>query len=82
MDHRRENVGVCTILPGSVDTELFGASLSTTLSRKEDNDWKIQSEDVAQVVVSVLTMPPRTLISLIEMRPLKPSKWTAIDYGN
>ncbi len=66
LDHRQENVGVCTILPGSVDTELFGAH--------PGGDWKIQPEDVAQVVVSVLTMPPRTLISRIEMRPLKPSK--------
>ena len=66
LDHRQENVGVCTILPGSVNTELFGTPA--------DSNWKIQTEDVAQVVVSVLTMPSRTLISRIEMRPLKPSK--------
>jgi 3-oxoacyl-[acyl-carrier protein] reductase len=66
LDHRRENVGVCTILPGSVNTELFGTPA--------DSNWKIQPEDVAQVVVSVLTMPSRTLMSRIEMRPLKPSK--------
>ncbi len=66
LDYRQENVGVCTILPGSVDTELFGAA--------QGGEWKMQPEDVAQVVVAVLTMPSRTLISRVEMRPLKPPK--------
>ena len=66
LDYRRENIGVCTIAPGSVDTELFGAPAG--------GDWKIRPEDVARVVIAVLTMPPRTLISRVEMRPLKPSK--------
>lgn len=64
LDYRNENVGVCTILPGSVDTQLFGAG--------QAGDWKMQPEDVAEVAVAVLTMPPRTLISRVEMRPLKP----------
>lgn len=66
LDYRQENVGVCTILPGSVDTELFAAA--------QGGDWKMQPEDVAQAVVAVLTMPPRTLISRVEIRPLKPPK--------
>lgn len=66
LDYRHENVGVCTILPGSVDTELFGAA--------QGGDWKMQPEDVAYAVVAVLTVPPRTLISRIEMRPLKPPR--------
>jgi len=65
LDHRFENVGVCTILPGSVETELFGTSSAK---------WRIQPEDIAQVVVDVLSMPQRTLISRVELRPLKPAK--------
>lgn len=64
LDCRNENIGVSTIVPGSVDTELFGASAGA--------DWKIRPEDVAQAVVTVLEMPQRTLVSRVEMRPLKP----------
>ncbi len=67
MDHRYENVRVSYILPGSVDTE-FG---SGTPGR---DDWKIAPTDVAEVVISLLRMPERTLVSRIEMRPLKPRK--------
>jgi NAD(P)-dependent dehydrogenase (short-subunit alcohol dehydrogenase family) len=66
LDCRNENIGVSTIVPGSVDTELFGASAGA--------DWKIQPEDVAQAVVTVLEMPQRTLVSRVEMRPLKPQQ--------
>lgn len=65
LDHRHENVGVCTILAGSVETELFGTSSAK---------WRIQPEEIAQVVVHVLSMPQRTLISRVELRPLKPAK--------
>ncbi len=66
LDCRRENIGVCTILPGSVDTALFGTP--------DGSSWKMQPEDVAQAVIAVLSMPRRTLISRLEMRPLKPAK--------
>lgn len=66
LDHRYDNVRVSYIMPGSVDTEFASASASA--------DWKIAPEDVAQVVVSLLTMPSRTLISRVEIRPSKPRK--------
>jgi NAD(P)-dependent dehydrogenase (short-subunit alcohol dehydrogenase family) len=65
-DCRRENIGVCTILPGSIDTELFGPAGGA--------EWKIHPNDIAEMVVSVLQMPRRTLVSRVEMRPLKPIK--------
>ncbi|MCC7154869.1 MAG: SDR family oxidoreductase [Bryobacterales bacterium] len=65
LDHRYENVRVCTIMPGSVSTE-FG--------RAGKADWKIQPEDVAEAVAMVLAMPERTLISRVEIRPSKPPK--------
>jgi 3-oxoacyl-[acyl-carrier protein] reductase len=66
LDHRQENVRVTYIMPGSVDTE-FGAHAA-------GSNWKIAPEDIAEIVLSVLTMPPRTLISRVEVRPSKPPK--------
>lgn len=66
LDHRYDDVRVCTIMPGSVAT---GFS-----SRSQDDSWKIAAEDVAQLVSMVLRMPSRTLISRVEVRPSKPRK--------
>jgi len=67
LDYRYENVRVSYIMPGSVDTE-FGSGAGASA------DWKIAPADVADVVVGLLRMPERTLVSRIEMRPLKPRK--------
>jgi NAD(P)-dependent dehydrogenase (short-subunit alcohol dehydrogenase family) len=66
LDHRYDNVRVSCIMPGSVDTD-FGAHAGTA-------PWKIQPEDIAEVVAMLLRMPARTLISLVEIRPSKPHK--------
>jgi len=66
LDHRYENIRVSSIMPGSVATE-FG-------SEAPKADWKIAPEDVADVVLSVLRMPERTLVSRVEIRPTKPRK--------
>jgi 3-oxoacyl-[acyl-carrier protein] reductase len=66
LDHRYENVRVSSIMPGSVDTDFS--------PRSGRSHWKIAPEDVAQAVLAVLRMPERTLISRVEMRPLKPGK--------
>ncbi len=68
MDHRYEKVRVSYVMPGSVDTE-FGAR-----GENQRADWKIAAEDVAQVVLSILTMPERTLVSRVEIRPSVPKK--------
>lgn len=65
LDHRYENVRVTSILPGSVATE-FG--------RSGPAEWKIQPEDVAETVAMVLSLPERTLISQVEIRPSQPRK--------
>jgi 3-oxoacyl-[acyl-carrier protein] reductase len=65
LDHRYDNVRVSCIMPGSVATE-FGSSGPA--------DWKIAPEDIAEVVMTLLRTPPRTLISAVEMRPSKPKK--------
>ncbi len=66
LDHRGDNVKVSYIMPGSVDTE-FGAN-------RTGAEWKIASEDIADIVEMLLRMPPRTLVSRVEVRPSKPPK--------
>jgi len=61
-DVRSLGVRVSTVLPGSVATGFGGAADS-------GSDWKIWPEDIAQVVKMLLTMPERTLVSSVEVRP-------------
>jgi 3-oxoacyl-[acyl-carrier protein] reductase len=70
LDHRNDNVRVCTIMPGSVDTAFGGDSTR----RKGDTSWMIAPQDIAESVALVLRMPARTMISRIEIRPSKPQK--------
>jgi NAD(P)-dependent dehydrogenase (short-subunit alcohol dehydrogenase family) len=65
LDLRQEGIKVSTIMPGSVATEFGGGGKSTEA-------WKIQPEDIAQIVVDLLRMHPRTLPSKVEVRPSIP----------
>src|SRR5579863_2497381 len=67
-DVRSENVKVSYVMPGSVATG-FGSGTDG-----EASSWKIWPEDVADVVRMLLKMPMRTLISRVEIRPLKTSR--------
>ena len=68
LDLRQDDVKVSTIMPGSVATHFNG-------NVPDDSDsWKIQPEDVGQLVLDLLRMHPRTLPSKIEVRPTKPPK--------
>jgi 3-oxoacyl-[acyl-carrier protein] reductase len=66
-DVRKGNVRVSYVMPGSVATEFGGSSGS-------GSDWKIQPDDVAEVVRMLLKMPARTLVSSVEIRPANPGK--------
>ena len=69
LDLRKEGIKVSTIMPGSVATH-FG---NHTPSEKDA--WKIQPEDIGQIVSDLIKMPARTLPSKIEVRPsMPPSK--------
>jgi len=70
LDHRHENVRVCSIMPGSVHTGFSGGPSRRT----GDTSWMIAPEDVAETVALVLRMPARTMISSVEMRPSRPQK--------
>lgn len=66
LDLRKYGIKVTTIMPGSVATYFNDHTPS------EADAWKIQPEDIGQMVVDLLRMHPRTLPSKIEVRPLKP----------
>jgi len=68
LDHRADNVRVSYVMPGSVDTDFSGKP------SQEKSAWKIAPEDIAEIVLSILKMPGRTLISRVEVRPSRPKK--------
>lgn len=68
MDVRNLGIKVTTIMPGSVATN-FNNEEPTP-----QDAWKIQPEDIGQMVVDLLKMNPRTLPSKVEVRPSIPGK--------
>ena len=68
LDLRHSGVKVSTIMPGSVSTYFNNHEPS------EADAWKIQPEDIGQIVIDLLKMNPRTLPSKIEVRPSVPPK--------
>ena len=67
IDLRKYNINVSTIMPGSVSTYFNG-------NEPSDKDaWKIQPEDLGELVVDIFKMNPRALPSKIEIRPSKPN---------
>lgn len=66
LDHRYEHIRVTTICPGSVDTDFSPRSARAP--------WKIQPEDIAQVVVALAQLPARTMVSYVEVRPSEPKR--------
>lgn len=68
LDLRHEGINVSTIMPGSVAT-YFNNRIPD-----EKDSWKIQIEDLGQIVVDLLKLDPRTLPSKIEVRPSQPPR--------
>ncbi len=65
---RQENIRVSYVLPGSVATEFSGRPSHAGA------DWRLQPDDVAQVIVDLLAHPARSLPSRVEIRPSRPQK--------
>ena len=68
LDLRKHGIKVTTIMPGSVATHFDNHIPS------DADAWKIQPEDIGQMVADLLKMNPRTLPSKIEERPSIPGK--------
>lgn len=68
LDLRALGIKLSYIMPGSVATYFNGHTPN------DADAWKIQPEDLAQVVIDLLEMNPRTLPSRVEVRPSQPPK--------
>jgi NADP-dependent 3-hydroxy acid dehydrogenase YdfG len=65
-DLRDHGIRVAAVLPGSVATEFFG-------SKPKDKSKALLAEDVAHAVATLLTARRQSLISEIQLRPLRKS---------
>jgi 3-oxoacyl-[acyl-carrier protein] reductase len=68
LDLRKYGIKVTTIMPGSVATH-FNDHIPS-----DADAWKIQPEDIGEIVANILHLHPRTLPSKIEVRPSMPVK--------
>lgn len=68
IDLRKYNIKSTVIMPGSVATHFNGNIPS------EKDSWKIQPEDMGNLILDILKMNPRVLPSKIEFRATKPAK--------
>ncbi|MCT3732768.1 SDR family oxidoreductase [Elizabethkingia anophelis] len=66
LDLRKYNVKVSTIMPGSVKSHFNNHNPG------DNDEWKIQPEDIGELIVDIMKMNPRTLPSKIEIRPTLP----------
>lgn len=66
LDLRAKGIKVTTIMPGSVATHFNDREPGPR------DAWKIQPEDIGQIVSDLIKMPARTLPSKIEVRPTNP----------
>jgi 3-oxoacyl-[acyl-carrier protein] reductase len=69
LDLRQFGVRVTAILPGSVDT-----SFGSPGKPRGDRSWMLAPEDVAAMVLHLLSYPERALPSHVEIRPTRPPK--------
>nr|WP_315032254.1 SDR family oxidoreductase [uncultured Chryseobacterium sp.] len=68
IDLRKYNIKSTVIMPGSVATHFNG-----NIPSEKDN-WKIQPQDMGDLILDILKMNPRVLPSKIEFRATKPGK--------
>jgi 3-oxoacyl-[acyl-carrier protein] reductase len=65
---RHDRIKVSYVMPGSVNTEFGGDTVS------DERAWQLQPEDVARVVVDLMRHDERSLPSRVEIRPSRPPK--------
>ena len=65
---RQDGIKVSYIMPGSVNTEFGGDEPD------ESKSWQLQADDIARVVLDLLSHHSRALPSRVEIRPSRPPK--------
>jgi NAD(P)-dependent dehydrogenase (short-subunit alcohol dehydrogenase family) len=65
---RHDGIKVSYVMPGSVNTEFGGDTVS------DERAWQLQPEDIARVVTDLLRHDERSLPSRVEIRPSRPPK--------
>ena len=65
---RWDGIRVSYIMPGSVATDFSHPESGA------GEGWKVQPEDIAQIVLDLLRFPGRTLPSRVEVRPSQPPR--------
>jgi NADP-dependent 3-hydroxy acid dehydrogenase YdfG len=68
LDVRYDDVRVCTVMPGSVDTYFNGGE------QVAERTWRLHVDDCAVAVLQVLSYPKEAHMSRIEMRPSQPKR--------
>jgi 3-oxoacyl-[acyl-carrier protein] reductase len=68
LDVREDGIRVCCVMPGSVNTWFNDKRPSP------GNEWMIQPEDIARIVMDLLAFPENALPSRIEVRPTRPGR--------
>ena len=68
IDLRKYNIKSTVIMPGSVATHFNGNTPS------EKDSWKIQPQDMGDLILDIVKMNPRVLPSKIEFRATQPAK--------
>lgn len=68
LDIRHHGIKVSYVMPGSVATHFNDHTPG------DADAWKIQPEDIGQIVLDLLAMPERTLPSRVEVRPSQPPR--------
>lgn len=66
LDLRKHGIAVSTIMPGSVSSHFDNHTPSG------EDHWKIQPEDVGELIQDILKLNRRMLPSRIEIRPFRP----------
>ncbi len=65
---RHDNIRVSYVMPGSVRTAFGGHA------EDAGGEWKLDPDDIAEVVVDLIHHPSRSLPSRVEIRPAKPPR--------
>ncbi len=65
---RHDGIRVAHVCPGSVATGF------NDRAPESGAEWKLHAEDVAAVIVHLLSHPPRSLPSRVEIRPARPPR--------